>query len=81
MATFTGIILIDLLGVITALVAVIVAYYKWAHSYWKRRNVPYLEPSIPFGNSANPLNMKQSTGEWMRKMYNKVKAKGLVSLK
>lgn len=40
--------------ILTALIATLFAtsylYVKYAFSYWKRRGVPYLKPSFPFGN-------------------------------
>ncbi|KAJ8932740.1 hypothetical protein NQ314_014437 [Rhamnusium bicolor] len=50
MAFSTGSFLLDLFGIVTALIAVGFVYFKWSYQYWKRRNLPYLEPSIPFGS-------------------------------
>lgn len=76
MVIFTGNALVDLLGVITALLLVIFAYFKWTYTYWERKNVPYLEPSIPFGNFSNPLNIKESFSDTIRRIYETSRSKG-----
>lgn len=35
---------------VTFLLLLATIYIKYAFNYWKRRKVPYLEPSLPFGN-------------------------------
>ncbi|XP_023312781.1 cytochrome P450 6A1-like, partial [Anoplophora glabripennis] len=64
----------NLLGITTALLAVAYAYTKWCFQYWKKRNVPYIEPTIPFGNLGSPL--KENVDESMAQMYKKAKVKG-----
>ncbi|XP_023312855.1 cytochrome P450 6A1-like, partial [Anoplophora glabripennis] len=70
LATF----LLNLVGVVTALLAITYAYFKWTYQYWKNRNVPYIEPTIPFGNTGNPLT--EPLGEAIAELYRKAKAKG-----
>nr|QYA71986.1 cytochrome P450 [Anoplophora glabripennis] len=67
-------ILLNLVGVVTALLAITYAYFKWTYQYWKNRNVPYIEPTIPFGNTGNPLT--EPLGEAIAELYRKAKAKG-----
>lgn len=38
--------------------------------YWKRRNIPFLEPSFPFGNIFDLLCQKVSIGEMVQRIYN-----------
>nr|WCC58080.1 cytochrome P450 [Pharsalia antennata] len=76
MTIITGNILLDVLGVITALLAVILAYFKWTYTYWERKNAPYLEPSIPFGNFSNPLKTKESLSDTMKRLYDTARSKG-----
>ncbi|GJQ77833.1 Cyp6a9 [Trypoxylus dichotomus] len=40
-------------------VMTIILYFKWKYSYWKRRNVPYVEPKLLFGNIEYPWSMKK----------------------
>ncbi|XP_063930005.1 probable cytochrome P450 6a23 isoform X2 [Zophobas morio] len=51
----------------------ILVYYKWRHQYWRRKNVPFLTPSIPFGNLKNPFNLKENVGETIHTIYNEMK--------
>ncbi|KAJ8913637.1 hypothetical protein NQ315_007354 [Exocentrus adspersus] len=74
MAFYTGSFLFDLLAVATALLAVTYAYFKWKYQYWKWRNVPYIEPTIPFGNIGNPF--RTPLGEEMARVYKMAKARG-----
>lgn len=54
----------------------IVLYYKWSFTYWKRRNVPFIKPTIPFGSSENPFNRKQFIGQRIKKRYDEFKSLG-----
>ncbi|CAH0554485.1 unnamed protein product [Brassicogethes aeneus] len=47
--------LLDVIGVIVAIIAVIYTWFKWSYGHWKRKNVPYIEPSFPFGNVAKSM--------------------------
>jgi cytochrome P450 family 6 len=35
---------------VACVLSVVYIYFKWSFTYWKRRNIPYVEPSFPFGN-------------------------------
>ncbi|CAH1382253.1 unnamed protein product [Tenebrio molitor] len=52
------------------------AYYKWTYQYWRRRNFPYLEPRIPFGNNISPFGQKESNGINLKRQYDTMKSKG-----
>nr|XP_023014655.1 cytochrome P450 6a8-like [Leptinotarsa decemlineata] len=62
--------------VIVFLILVLIAFYKWSFLYWKRRNIPFLEPSIPFGSLMNMLTRKISRIEELTMMYNECKKRG-----
>lgn len=64
-----------IIGTITIL-TLIITYFKWKFLYWKRKQIPYLEPSIPFGNSKNPINRKETFSARMIRFYNEFKSKG-----
>ncbi|KAJ8940736.1 hypothetical protein NQ318_005487 [Aromia moschata] len=51
----TDVLLLDVLSVITAILAVGYAYLKWTQQYWKRKGVPYIEPSPLFGGSKSEV--------------------------
>ncbi|KAF5286961.1 hypothetical protein FQR65_LT12420 [Abscondita terminalis] len=63
----------------SALVAVIAlafiglySYIKWAFGFWKRANVPYVEPSMPFGT----FERSEYIGFRIKKRYDEFKAQG-----
>lgn len=62
------------LAVLATLLSILFAtfyfYVKFAFSYWKRRGVPYIEPSIPFGNFGPALRGSRSLGQNMLDLYN-----------
>ncbi|XP_970556.2 cytochrome P450 6a2 isoform X1 [Tribolium castaneum] len=55
------------------IIVVVFLYYKWAFTYWHRRNIPYLEPSFPFGNLPNLFQRKENIGLTVEKFYNEMK--------
>ncbi|CAH0555972.1 unnamed protein product [Brassicogethes aeneus] len=55
----SGSFLVDAVGVVVALLAILYTSFKWSFGYWKRKNFPYMEPSIPFGNLENALLPKK----------------------
>ncbi|KAJ8940731.1 hypothetical protein NQ318_005482 [Aromia moschata] len=71
-----GAVLLDLVGIFTALVAVGYAYLKWTQQYWKRKNIPYVEPSSIFGNVQNPLSRESDFRGAVAAIYNKAKVNG-----
>lgn len=75
MAILTGDIKLDLIGLFVSLVVVLFAYFKWSFQYWKRRNIPYLPGTIPFGSIIPPY--KKVLGHQFAEMYNDAKIKGI----
>ncbi|GJQ68868.1 hypothetical protein Trydic_g21737, partial [Trypoxylus dichotomus] len=51
-------VLFEIIAGLAALAFLFVAYRKWSHGYWARRNVPFMQPSIIWGNLDNPLRTK-----------------------
>ncbi|GJQ64941.1 hypothetical protein Trydic_g7108 [Trypoxylus dichotomus] len=45
--------------------------------YWKRKNIPYLEPTFPFGNLDNPIGNKKPLSIYFHELHQKIKAMGL----
>jgi cytochrome P450 family 6 len=66
----------DLIGISVAILAVVLVYYKWTYQYWRRRNLPYLEPRIPFGNNDSPFRQKDYPGMIVKRHYDIMKSKG-----
>ncbi|KAJ8935458.1 hypothetical protein NQ318_021704 [Aromia moschata] len=56
---FTGVLLVDLLCIFTSVLTIGYAYLKWKHEYWKRKNVPYIEPPSFFGNFQSPFDKER----------------------
>jgi cytochrome P450 family 6 len=52
--------------------AVVYAYFKVSFTYWKKKNVPYVEPYFPFGNFADALCLRKSIGSIFEDIYKKL---------
>lgn len=65
-----------IVAVIVAVTLIIITYFKRAFSYWKNRNVPYVEPTIPFGTAENPFRRKTNIGIYVKRLYDELKAQG-----
>lgn len=61
--------------VLISLVIATVLYFKSVHSYWKKRNVNYIEPTIPWGNLENPLFLKKGVTGIVQDAYKQFKSK------
>jgi len=60
-------------GALSACVlAVVYAYFKVSFTYWKKKNVPYVEPKFPFGNFADALCLRKSIGSIFEDIYKKL---------
>lgn len=70
-------VILDILGIVIALVAVGLAYIKWSHGYFKRRGWHHLEPNFPLGNSENPLNRTKCVGQFVKDIYDHFRSKKL----
>lgn len=67
---------INFFGICIALIVIVIVYYKIKFQYWKKRNVPFLEPSIPFGNLVNPLLATNHPSVNLKEQYDAAKSKG-----
>lgn len=61
---------------VASLIVLFIFGYKWSFTYWKRKGVPTLNPTIPFGDLQNHMTRKISRMEELVNLYNTVKAKG-----
>ncbi|XP_068900865.1 probable cytochrome P450 6a14 [Tenebrio molitor] len=57
-------------------ILLVVAYYKYSFRYWKRRNVPYVTPTIPWGNYPNAIKRKIHYGQQIVNIYHQMKKQG-----
>lgn len=56
-------------SLITTLVVFVYLYVKSSFSYWKRRGVPYIQPSFPFGNFKDIFLQKVSFAEAIQNLH------------
>lgn len=68
--------IIEVLITIATIIVLVIIYFKWSFNYWKHRNVPYKEPSIPFGNNDNFLKRVTSYGQRCKGLYDYFKQRG-----
>lgn len=68
--------LTNLIYLISASVLILYLYSKWKFSFWKDRNVYYLEPTFLFGNLGESMRKITPTVAIVSKLYNEVKARG-----
>lgn len=64
--------LLDVGTFLTCILAVVYIYFKWSFTYWKKRNVPYIEPIFPFGNFMNMILARKPVGDICADIYNKL---------
>ncbi|XP_026462806.1 cytochrome P450 6k1-like, partial [Ctenocephalides felis] len=57
---------------IVIIITVIYSYFLYSFTYWKRKDVPYIQPSFPFGNISAMFFRKQSMSQVMSNLYNSV---------
>jgi cytochrome P450 family 6 len=57
---------------IACILSVVYVYFKRSFTYWKKRNVPYVEPSFPFGNFADASLMRKPFGDVLTDVYKKL---------
>lgn len=57
-------------SLLATLIATAYLFVKNAFSYWRRRGVPFAEPSFPFGNFANAFLQRKQFGEVVADLYN-----------
>lgn len=68
--------LVEIVTIIFTAVVTYWLYVTWTYTYWKRKKVPYIEPSFPFGNIENPFTRKKYIGVWLKNIYDEFKRKG-----
>lgn len=59
-----------LTAIIAVLFAIIYLYVQNVFAYWKKRKVPYLKPSFPFGNLKKSFTQKLCLFEDVQECYN-----------
>jgi cytochrome P450 family 6 len=64
--------LLDVGALIACLLAAVYIYFKRSVSYWKERNVPYIEPTFPFGNFKDLIFFRKPIGDVFTDLYKKL---------
>lgn len=68
--------IVNTAGFFIAIAVIIITYYKWSFQYWERKRVPFLPPSIPFGNGGNPIGQTRTAGIIIKDTYDSLRLKG-----
>lgn len=58
------------------LLFVLILYYQYAHAYFRKRGIPTLPPTFPFGNITSIIFRTQSINARIVDIYNALKSKG-----
>jgi cytochrome P450 family 6 len=51
------------------ILAAVYVYFKVSFNYWKKRNVPHVKPTFPFGNFGDKLLLRASLGHVFENIY------------
>lgn len=73
----------NLTEILATLVFVCFALYIWLqyqYTYWRRHSIPYIEPSMFFGNLKGIINSETDPCTWFQHLYNHEKAKNLAAV-
>ncbi|CAH1104625.1 unnamed protein product [Psylliodes chrysocephalus] len=76
MAIITSNIIFDLVGLVIVVIFILILYFKRAFNYWKSKNVPYVEPIIPWGSLVPPHKRTEPIGDEVARIYRDAKKKG-----
>ena len=64
------------IAISVGVVTILLTYFKWTYQYWERKKVPYIKPTIPWGNGSNPFKRKLHSAIEAARIYEQLKAKG-----
>ncbi|XP_047000613.1 cytochrome P450 6k1-like [Schistocerca americana] len=70
----------EMLAVLSTLFMIMYVTFKINYTYWKKKGLPYLEPSFPLGNGWNAILMRKSPGEDMKDVYFETEGKAVVGI-
>ncbi|XP_049814799.1 cytochrome P450 6k1-like [Schistocerca nitens] len=70
----------EMLAVLSTVFAVLYVTFKINYTYWKKKGLPYLEPSFPLGNGWNTTLMRKCPGEDMKDVYSETEGKDVVGI-
>ena len=61
--------LLNVVVLVGCVLAAVYVYFKVSFNYWKKRNVPYAKPTVPFGNFGDVLLFRTSLGHVFQNIY------------
>ncbi|XP_023709398.1 probable cytochrome P450 6a14 isoform X4 [Cryptotermes secundus] len=64
--------LLDVGVLVACALLVVYSYFKWSFTYWKKLNVPYVEPCFPFGNFKEVAMMQKGFAYFCRDVYTRL---------
>ena len=64
--------LLTLISIVCGLLGVLYLYLKHVYLYWKKRGIPFMEPTFPAGNALEMVLSKRTIGEVFADFYNKL---------
>ncbi|KAK4878094.1 hypothetical protein RN001_010600 [Aquatica leii] len=76
MALITNSAGLDFLAIVIVVSIGVVTFIKWRFQYWAKLNVPYIQPTIPFGTLGNLLWSANTLGVTVGHQYKEGKKKG-----
>lgn len=59
--------------ILVTVIAFVVIFIKWRHTFWLRKHLPYKTPNFPFGNIEAPWKERRTIGEETRNWYREAK--------
>ncbi|BES88665.1 cytochrome P450 [Nesidiocoris tenuis] len=62
--------LLDGVLILIAIIGALVMWLRWNYGYWKKRGIPYVEPTIIFGNMKEVITGSTNIGVVSQKIYN-----------
>ncbi|XP_047118509.1 cytochrome P450 6k1-like [Schistocerca piceifrons] len=70
----------EMLAILSTVFAILYVTFKISYTHWKKKGLPYLEPSFPLGNAWNTALMRKSLGEDLRDVYFEAEGKHVVGI-
>lgn len=71
---------VNLVTVFLLIICVAIGYFKYTCTFWKKRGIPYIEASFPFGNMQKVFLRQQMLGDRLKEVYNIMKGQPCVGL-
>ncbi|XP_049830256.1 cytochrome P450 6a2-like [Schistocerca gregaria] len=70
----------EMLALLTTIFVILYVTFKINYTYWKKKGLPYLEPTFPLGNGWNTTLMRKNPSEDLRDIYLETDGKDVVGI-